>query len=291
MAEVFISYSRDDQATVAEIAKAVQDAGYTVWWDKEILPHNSFSDIINEKIGQAKAVIVVWSGKAAASEWVRGEADHARQERKLVQTLIDGRAPPIPFNQIQFADLTGFTAGSDNRNWQMVLASLAVLCRGEEGAKAPLMTPLPPPPVPPPAPPPTPEPATYAPPPSAPASPGGSHGLLYAVVGFLLALLLAGGFYVWQQQDEPAAAEEPALSEADAAARDAGYTHVAVVSSPDGIANIRSGPGTGNPIVGQAFNGDRIYVIPSEQSWWQVRTATGVTGYCSARLYYVERPI
>lgn len=289
MAEVFISYSRDDQATVAEIAKAVQDAGYSVWWDKEILPHNSFSDIINEKIGQAKAVIVVWSGKAAASEWVRGEADHARQERKLVQTLIDGRAPPIPFNQIQFADLTGFTAGSENRNWQMVLASLAVLCRGEEGRSPPIS----PPPAPPAAPlaTPAPQPAAYEAPPGPPPASGRGNGLLFAVVGFLLALVLAGGFYVWQQQGEVDSAEEAGLDAADTAAREAGFTHIAVVSSPDGEANIRSDRGTGNPIVGRAFNGDRIYVIPSEQSWWQVSTSAGVTGYCSARLFYVERPI
>lgn len=290
MAEVFISYSRDDQATVAEIAQAVQDAGYSVWWDKEILPHNSFSDIINEKIGQAKAVIVVWSANAAASEWVRGEADHARQERKLVQAVIDGRNPPIPFNQIQYVDLTAFTAGSDNRNWQMVLGSLAVLCRGEAGTGVPQVPPRQSAPPPPP-PPPLPVPEAHAPPlaPS-PASAGG-NGMLYAVVGFLLALLLVGGFYFWQQQGDADPVEEPVISEADAAARAAGFTHVAVVSSSDGIANIRSGPGTGNPLVGQAFNGDRIYVIPSEQSWWQVRTASGVTGYCSARLYYVERPI
>ena len=77
MVDVFISYSRENKARVADIAAAVTAAGYDVWWDAELPPHRSYGDVITEKIGYAKAAIVVWSHASAQSEWVRAEADDA----------------------------------------------------------------------------------------------------------------------------------------------------------------------------------------------------------------------
>lgn len=49
-----------------------------MWWDKELPPHLSYGDVITEKIAAAKAAVVVRSATAAKSEWVRAEADMAR---------------------------------------------------------------------------------------------------------------------------------------------------------------------------------------------------------------------
>jgi hypothetical protein len=105
MADVFISYSKTNEAVVRRLADAVKRLGYSVWWDDELPPHLSYSDVITDKIGSAKAAIVVWSEGAASSEWVRAEADVARGQKKLIQTSIDDRMPPMPFNQIQFASI------------------------------------------------------------------------------------------------------------------------------------------------------------------------------------------
>jgi hypothetical protein len=98
MVDVFISYSRSDQAMVAMLAHAVEAAGYQVWWDAELPPHQSYGDVITDKIAGAKAAIVVWSASAVKSEWVRAEADMARNQRKLIQTALDDVTPPLPFN-------------------------------------------------------------------------------------------------------------------------------------------------------------------------------------------------
>ena len=95
---VFISYSRANQPAVKRLAEAVKAAGYDVWWDAELPPHKSYGDVITEKIGMAKAAIVVWSKESAASEWVRAEADVARNQKKLIQTSLDDIMPPMPFN-------------------------------------------------------------------------------------------------------------------------------------------------------------------------------------------------
>ena len=57
MVDVFISYSRTDEAKVAMVARAVEAAGYDVWWDAELPPHQAYGDVITDKIGQAKAAM------------------------------------------------------------------------------------------------------------------------------------------------------------------------------------------------------------------------------------------
>lgn len=144
MVDVFISYSRTDQALVALLARAVEAEGYDLWWDAELPPHKSYGDVITEMIGRAKAAIVVWSAEAVKSEWVRAEADMARNQRKLVQTALDNAVPPLPFNQIQYAELTGWRGEPDHPGWRKVRASLAELCGpGAEPRVAPMPPPLP----------------------------------------------------------------------------------------------------------------------------------------------------
>ncbi|MBK6453618.1 MAG: hypothetical protein IPF84_14350 [Proteobacteria bacterium] len=76
------------------------------------------------------AVVVIWSAEGAKSEWVRSEADRARVERKLVQMTVDGAALPMPFDQIQCADLAGWQGDPAAAGWKRVVASVAELLGG-----------------------------------------------------------------------------------------------------------------------------------------------------------------
>src|SRR6185503_15568983 len=129
MVDVFISYSRTDIAAVTRLAEAVEAEGYDVWWDADLPPHLSYGEVITDKIGVCKAAIVVWSKESAASEWVRAEADMARNQKKLIQVALDNVMPPLPFNQIQYADLGNWNGEPDHPGWRKVKVSLAELCR------------------------------------------------------------------------------------------------------------------------------------------------------------------
>ena len=134
MADVFISYARADQPTAARVAKALGTAGFKVWWDADLPAHRAYAEIIERNLAEAKAVVVLWSKTAAKSQWVRAEADVARNAGKLVQGLVDGTMPPLPFNQIQCADLKGWRGGTANAGWAKLQASVAALVTGEEPA-------------------------------------------------------------------------------------------------------------------------------------------------------------
>ena len=101
-----------------------------VWRDDELPAHRTYGDVIEERLRSAKAV-VIWSASAVKSQWVRAEADLAREAGKLVQLRIDGALLPLPFNQIQCADLTDWSGDADAPGWRKVTASIAELFSGE----------------------------------------------------------------------------------------------------------------------------------------------------------------
>src|SRR4030095_17252034 len=99
MADVFISYARPDEAQAECVADALRREGYCVWRDDELPAHRAYADVIEERLKSANAVVVLWSAGAAKSQWVRSEADAARQLCTMVQASLDGNVPALPFQQ------------------------------------------------------------------------------------------------------------------------------------------------------------------------------------------------
>ena len=127
MTDIFISYARPNEPLAKQAAEALRTAGYGVWRDDELPAHRAYSEVIEERIKLAKAVLVLWSNDAVRSQWVRAEADAAREAGTLVQLSIDGVLPPMPFNQIQCADLMGWSGDVDAPGWKKVESSIASL--------------------------------------------------------------------------------------------------------------------------------------------------------------------
>ena len=90
MADIFISYSKQDEALAEQLAGLLQEIGFTVWWDADLVPAEEFRDSIRRQIEAARAVIVIWSTNSAKSAFVIDEADVAREAGKLISTLAEG---------------------------------------------------------------------------------------------------------------------------------------------------------------------------------------------------------
>lgn len=127
MSHVFISYARPDEPLASLVADGLKDGGFDVWRDNELPAHRPYAEVIEERINGAGAVVVLWSEEAAKSHWVRAEADTARAALTLVQVSIDGTMPPMPFNQIQCADLKGWDGEKAASGWKKLIASVAEL--------------------------------------------------------------------------------------------------------------------------------------------------------------------
>src|SRR5580704_11147733 len=133
MADVFISYARPNAEQAQAVAEALRGLGHDVWRDDELPAHRAYADVIEERLRAAKAVVVLWSAEAVRSQWVRAEAEVAREAGTLVQLRLDGSIPPLPFNQIQCADLAGWSGDLAAHDWKKVAASVADLMAGSPG--------------------------------------------------------------------------------------------------------------------------------------------------------------
>ncbi len=127
MSDVFVSYARSTEPQAMKIAAALRAKGYSVWRDDEIPAHRAYADVIEERLKTSKAVLVIWSTDAAKSQWVRSEADAARAAGTLVQVSVDGTLPPMPFNQIECAELKGWNGDAEAFGWRKLADSVAAL--------------------------------------------------------------------------------------------------------------------------------------------------------------------
>ena len=127
MPGVFVSYSRPSALVAEQVAAALSSIGYDVWRDDQLPAHRAYGEVIEENLRAARAVVVLWSSEASQSQWVRAEADYARQAGILVQASLDGTIPPLPFNQIQCADLSGWSGDRQTAGWLKVEQSVASL--------------------------------------------------------------------------------------------------------------------------------------------------------------------
>ncbi|HKY23082.1 MAG TPA: TIR domain-containing protein, partial [Vicinamibacterales bacterium] len=112
---VFLSYARADQDRAAQLAEALEAAGFAVWWDKLIEGGAPFAESIETSLDSCDAVVVCWSRGSVKSDWVLDEAGRGRDLHKLVPVTLDGSEPPLGFRQYHAVDLSSWSETTSNR--------------------------------------------------------------------------------------------------------------------------------------------------------------------------------
>ena len=89
MADVFISYKREDRSLVRPLVRALQERGFTVWWDSRIETGANWMACIKRALDRAACVVVVWTPQSVAadrtyvSKMVEVEANEGWQRNAL----------------------------------------------------------------------------------------------------------------------------------------------------------------------------------------------------------------
>ncbi len=114
MADIFLSYAREDIKKAELLANALESQGWSVFWDRtSLLAGQDFETVIEQAIKQAGCMVVAWSEASRQSDWVRGEAGIARERNILVPILFEPVEPPIAFRTLHTENLTDWDGEID----------------------------------------------------------------------------------------------------------------------------------------------------------------------------------
>ena len=175
MAQVFLSYDREDETKARAIAQALERAGHFVWWDLHIKGGAEYGREIEHALEKSDAVVVLWSQRSVASAWVRDEAAAGRDSGRLIPLLIEPVTPPMGFRQYQNLDFSSWKGRAKPPRMTELLDSIAAISGTREGPGS------------------SPSFATAWP----TRIPERRKPLKWALIGAAALLLLLGGWWIW----------------------------------------------------------------------------------------------
>lgn len=138
MADIFLSYAEGDREAVMPLVQALEQQGWSVFWDRKIPLGKAWHEYIEENLNAARCVVVVWSERSVVSRWVREEAEDGRQRGILIPVFMNQVEAPLGFREVQGASLWDWNGTHDHPEF-------ASLCRALEGLLGAPDSPLPPP--------------------------------------------------------------------------------------------------------------------------------------------------
>jgi hypothetical protein len=128
VADIFISYAREDAVRAAALAAAFEGVGWSVWFDDAIRAGAPYDAVIDQQLDAAACVVVIWSRASVDSSWVRAEASEADLQAKLVPvTFEQGLRLPVRFRQIRVSHLTSTDIQESTPEARALLADVARL--------------------------------------------------------------------------------------------------------------------------------------------------------------------
>jgi len=116
MADIFLSYAREDENRLAGLVEALERRGLSVWWDRQIAAGSDYESVIEAQLAAASCTVVALSKAALASEFVRNEAAEARERGMLLPVLLEDVRVPLSLKHVQCADLRAWPQDDSGLN-------------------------------------------------------------------------------------------------------------------------------------------------------------------------------
>lgn len=124
--DIFLSYKREDERLTARLARALESEGFSVWWDRGLLPAESWRDQIQAALDAASVTIVIWTKESAGpkGDFVRDEANQAKSHGRLVPVVMERTRLPLGFGELQAIDLVGWKGSRANPFFKDLVAAV-----------------------------------------------------------------------------------------------------------------------------------------------------------------------
>jgi CHASE2 domain-containing sensor protein len=124
LADIFLSYSREDSERAKSLAEIIERrTGRTIWWDRSagdstgIVPGDDFDKLLRRAIDDAPDFVVLLSPHSLRSKWVRAELHRAiATERRVIPVQIgpvDLKDVPLRLSPHDIVDLRDLATAPD----------------------------------------------------------------------------------------------------------------------------------------------------------------------------------
>jgi len=129
--DVFLSYSSRDSERIENIARALEQAGISVWWDREIPPGKTWDAVLGKALDEANCVVVFWTKNSTQSDWVKDEAARGKKRKILVPALLEDVEIPLGFGRIEAADLRQWDGDTSDPEFLNFVAAIHTMLGSE----------------------------------------------------------------------------------------------------------------------------------------------------------------
>lgn len=126
MADIFLAYSRSNSKKADKFKSALEDQGYSVFVDIDTPTGERWREHIERQLRECKIVIVLWSKTSVKSDFVKEEADVAKQYNKLYPVMITKCDIPYGFRSIQTLNLSSWNGDTNSPKWKRLLIEIKV---------------------------------------------------------------------------------------------------------------------------------------------------------------------
>jgi len=126
--DIFLSYASEDRSRILPLVRALEGAGWTVFWDRTIPAGKTWRQVVGKELEECRSMVVAWSRASVESDWVLEEADKGKRRGILVVPVrIDEVEPPLGFGAIQAADLVGWDGTASASGFRGFLNGISTL--------------------------------------------------------------------------------------------------------------------------------------------------------------------
>src|SRR5688572_10079391 len=112
--QLFISYAHVDKAIVKEwIVDILEQGGYTVWFDKKLIPAIAWKKQLSDAIKSSNVLVYCMTPESIASEWCQWELEQAVKSGKpVIPVLMQPRTKiPPQLAEVQYVDFSNGATG------------------------------------------------------------------------------------------------------------------------------------------------------------------------------------